>query len=403
MSYTFYVCKGGRNSAKSTTISQSILFDIIDLPINALIVRKVERTLAESVYEQLKEAARILGVQESFHFQKSPLKIIYKLRGNAIIFRGADDPQKLKSLKTSEFPIARVWIEELSDFKTEEEVQSINDTVLRAALPDGLTYKIFYSYNPPKRKQHWLNKKYESQILPANTFVHHSTYLNNPYLPQQTLDFIEDIKKTNEIKYKWIYLGEPIGGGILPFNNLVFRKITDDEIKSFDNIRQGIDWGYATDPFAFVRLHLDKKRRRIFFIDEIYGVKKSNRQVINELKDRKYNTTMTIADSAEPKSVDEFKLAGIKIKGAKKGEGSVEYGEKWLDELDEIVIDVNRTPHVAQEFESIDYQVDRDGNQIARLEDKDNHTIDGSRYACEGDMARRERSGELLSLLGQER
>ncbi|KHF30155.1 Phage terminase large subunit [Anoxybacillus sp. BCO1] len=88
--------------------------------------------------------------------------------------------------------------------------------------------------------------------------------------------------------------------------------------------------------------------------------------------------------------MDEMKKEhGIpRIKGAKKGPGSVEYGEKWLDDLEAIVIDPKRTPNIAREFESIDYQVDADGNPKPKLEDKNNHTIDATRYAFEDDMKR---------------
>jgi phage terminase large subunit len=173
----------------------------------------------------------------------------------------------------------------------------------------------------------------------------------------------------------------------VPFDNLVFREITDEELKTFDNIRQGIDWGYGVDPFAFVRWHYDKTRRKIYAMDDIYGVKLSNREAGGKMKEKGYHTLMTTADSAEPKSVDEMKQhLLIRIKGARKGPGSVEYGEKWLDDLEEIVIDPKRTPNTAKEFEDIDYQTDADGNTRAKLEDKDNHTIDATRYAFEGDM-----------------
>lgn len=387
--YLHYFCKGGRNSAKSTSISERITYDVIDLPVNALVVRKVADTNRESTYEQLKEAARLFGVEDEFTFQLSPMQIIYKPRGNKIIFRGADDPQKIKSIKTSQFPLARVWYEEATEFKTEEEIQTINDSILRDTLPEGITYKFFYSYNPPKRKQHWLNKKCESQFIPNNTYIHHSSYLNNPYLSAQTLEEIENVKAASTLKYNWMYLGQPTGGGVVPFDNLVFRAITDVEIKSFDNIKQGVDWGYANDPLAFGRMHYDKTRRKLYFIDEIYGVKISNRELAEKLKKLGYEQVRSIADSAEPKSIDEMHSLGIKMIGATKGEGSVEYGEKWLDDLEEIVIDPARTPNAAREFESIDYKIDKDGNQVAKLEEKDNHTIDMARYACEGEMGGR--------------
>jgi PBSX family phage terminase large subunit len=383
--HTFHVMKGGRNSGKSTSISQRIIMDLIELPVNVLCMRKVYDTIQGSMYEQLKSAINLLGVEEYFAYAKAPLRITYTPRGNYIVFRGADDPQKLKSIKTSNFPIARAWIEELTEFKVEEDLQVIIDSILREKLPEGLTYKIAYSYNPPKRKQHWVNKKYESHIIPANTYVHHSSYTENPFLSAQTLAEIEEVKAKSEPKYRWLYLGEPSGGGVVPFDNLSFRKITNEEIEHFDNIKQGIDWGYAVDPAAFVRLHYDKTRRRIYFLDEIYGVKMSNREIAAIMKERKYDRVEAVADSAEPKSISELRDYGINVSGAIKGEGSVEYGEKWLDDLEEIVIDPSRTPNIAREFENIDYQVDKDGNLKAKLEDKDNHTIDGTRYACESE------------------
>ena len=385
--YLRYVLKGGRSSAKSTHIGFRIVMDVIKYPITALCVRKVKDTLSESVYEQLKECINILGVEQYFDFRVSPLQIIYKPRGNKIIFRGADDPQKIKSLKVAKFPVADLWIEELAEFKNEDEITTIEQSVLRAELPKGLYYSFFYSYNPPKRKQSWVNKKFNISVKPANKYIHHSTYLDNPHISKETVSEADEMKEKNPLKYRWIFLGEPIGSGVVPFSNLVFRKITDEEVASFDNIRQGNDWGYATDPLAFVRLHYDKTRRKIYFIDEIYGVKLFNRELADRLKKKGYDKMLTIADSAEPKSISEMKCEyDCNFKGAKKGPGSVEYGENWLDDLEEIVIDVNRTPNVAREFESIDYQTDRDGNAKAKLEDKDNHTIDATRYALENDM-----------------
>lgn len=384
--YLKHVLKGGRGSAKSTHIALKIIKDMMKYPVTTLCIRKVARTLEESVFEQLKEAINILQVDAYWKIVKSPLQLVYRPRGNKIIFRGADDPLKIKSIKVSKFPIAFMWIEELAEFKTEEEVSTIEKSVLRAELPDGLFYAFYYSYNPPKRKQSWVNKKYESQFIPANTYVHHSSYLENPYISKAFIEEAEEAKAKNLQKYEWEYLGKAIGSGVVPFDNLVFRKITDEEIKTFDNIRQGNDWGYGVDPVAFVCWHYDKTRRKIYALDEVYGVKVSNRELADKIKEKKRHTKTTTADSAEPKSIDEMKTYGVKMIGAKKGPGSVEYGEKWLDDLVEIVIDPNRTPNIAKEFENVDYQTDADGNPKAKLEDKDNHTIDATRYAFEGDM-----------------
>ena len=382
------VCAGGRGSGKSSNVAHIITQLLMRYPVNAVGIRKIDNTLEQSVYEQMKWAIEEQKVTHLFKFNKSPLRITYLPRGNYMVFRGAQYPERIKSLKDSRFPFAIAWVEELAEFRTEEEVTTITNSLLRGELDEGLQYKFFFTYNPPKRKQSWVNKKYGTQFVSGNTFVHHSTYLDNPFIAKEFIKEAEETKKKNEMKYRWEYMGEAIGSGITPFNNLEFREITDEEAANFDNIRNGLDFGYATDPLAFVRWHYDKKHNGIYAIDEFYGQKISNRQAANWIKSRGYQSDRIGADSAEPKSIAElhgdFNLPNVY--GVKKGPDSVEFGERWLDDLDFICIDPKRTPNIAREFESIDYQTDRDGNPKPRLEDKDNHTIDATRYAFADDM-----------------
>lgn len=391
-----YVLKGGRGSGKSFHIPLRTVSDIIEYPVSALVMRKVQNTIQKSVFQQIKAATLVMGVSHLFKFTPSKLEITYLPRGNKLYFAGADDPEKLKSIKDAQFPVAILWIEELAEFKTEDEVTTIENSVLREELEGkivseaenrkkkyGFDYSFYYSYNPPKRKQSWVNKKYESAFVDKNTFVDHSTYLDNPHLSKKFIEEAENVKKNKPLKYQWEYEGKAIGSGVVPFTNLVFREIPDKEFMTFDNIHQGLDWGYGPDPFAFVRMHYDSRRRRLYFMDELYGSKLSNREVAEWILKKKYHDVMTIADSTEPKSISEIKTYGIRIKAAKKGPGSVEFGERWLDDLEEIVIDPRRTPNTAKEFEDIDYQTDADGDQKPKLEDKDNHTIDATRYGTE--------------------
>lgn len=392
------VCKGGRGSGKSSDIAHIIVQLMMRYAVNAVCIRKVDNTLEQSVYEQLKWAISEQGVTHLFKFNKSPLRITYLPRGNYVVFRGAQQPERIKSLKDSQFPFAIGWIEELAEFKTEDEVKTITNSLLRGELDDGLFYKFFYTYNPPKRKQSWVNKKYESQFQPANTFVHASTYKDNPFIAKEFIEEAEATRERSERRYRWEYLGEAIGSGVVPFDNLEFREITDEEAANFDNIRNGVDFGYATDPLAFVRWHYDKKRNGIYAVDEFYGQKISNRKLAEWLKKRGYSAEEIFADSAEPKSIaelrEEFDIP--RIRGVKKGPDSVEFGERWLDDLDFICIDPKRTPHIAKEFENTDYQVDKDGNPKPRLEDKDNHTIDSTRYALSQDMRNTKNKAKLF-------
>lgn len=383
--YTRLVCKGGRGSAKSTNIALILVVDLMQYPVNTVCFRKVGETLRKSVYEQIKWAIKFLGVEEYFEYKLSPLEIIYKERGNKFIFMGVDDPQKSKSIKEAQFPVARYWFEELAEFKNEDEVETVLNSIFRGKLENGLIYKGFFSYNPPKMKHNWVNKKYNYSFIENNVYVHHSTYLENPHISEEFIKEAEAVKAKDETKYRLVYMGEPIGNGLVPFPNLEIREIEASEIAGLEKFRNGVDWGYGVDPLAFVRWGYDKKKGIIYALDEYYGVGLKNRNLANYILSKGYDE-LVMCDSAEPKSIDELKEYDISAWGAKKGAGSVEYGEKWLSDLEAIVIDPKRTPNISREFEMIDYDTDREGNPLPRLCDSNNHTIDATRYAFSNDM-----------------
>jgi PBSX family phage terminase large subunit len=383
--YTRLVCKGGRGSAKSTNIALILVVDLMQYPVNTICFRKVGETLRKSVYEQIKWAIKFLGVEEYFEYKLSPLEIIYKERGNKFIFMGVDDPQKSKSIKEAQFPVARYWFEELAEFKNEDEVETVLNSIFRGKLEKGLIYKGFFSYNPPKMKHNWVNKKYNYSFIENNVYVHHSTYLENPHISEEFIKEAEAVKAKDETKYRLVYMGEPIGNGLVPFPNLEIREIEASEITGLEKFRNGVDWGYGVDPLAFVRWGYDKKKSIIYALDEYYGVGLKNRNLANYILSKGYDE-LVMCDSAEPKSIDELKEYDISAWGAKKGAGSVEYGEKWLSDLEAIVIDPKRTPNISREFEMIDYDTDREGNPLPRLCDSNNHTIDATRYAFSNDM-----------------
>ena len=383
--HTRLVCKGGRGSAKSTNIALILVVDLMQYPINTICFRKVGETLRKSVYEQIKWAIKFLGVEEYFEYKLSPLEIIYKERGNKFIFMGVDDPQKSKSIKEAQFPVARYWFEELAEFKNEDEVETVLNSIFRGKLENGLIYKGFFSYNPPKMKHNWVNKKYNYSFIENNVYVHHSTYLENPHISEEFIKEAEAVKAKDETKYRLVYMGEPIGNGLVPFPNLEIREIEATEIAGLEKFRNGVDWGYGVDPLAFVRWGYDKKKGIIYALDEYYGVGLKNRNLANYILSKGYDE-LVMCDSAEPKSIDELKEYDISAWGAKKGAGSVEYGEKWLSDLEAIVIDPKRTPNISREFEMIDYDTDREGNPLPRLCDSNNHTIDATRYAFSNDM-----------------
>ena len=386
--HTHYWLKGGRGSTKSSFISVEIPLGMMRDAAqgeytNAIVLRRYGVTLRESVFEQIGWAINALGVAELWKSSVSPMSWTYLPTGQRIIFRGADDPTKVKSIKFAVGWAKYLWYEEVNEFEGAEKIRSINQSVLRG----GADFFVFYSFNPPQAARNWVNQYVA--IERDDALVHHSTYLTVPpqWLGEQFIVEAEHLKAVKPEAYRHEYLGEVTGTGGEVFGNVTLRAITDEEISRFDNLRRGIDWGYAADPFAYNVCHYDKTRRRLYLFREIHKVRLSNRAAADLIKPEAGNSRIT-CDSAEPKSIDEVRGYGLRVVGARKGPDSVEYGIKWLQDLEEIVIDPVRCPETAREFSGYELERDREGNFKAGYPDKDNHHIDAVRYACEDDMKR---------------
>lgn len=367
---------GGRGGGKSSNVFIFPIIRIINEGIDVLILRKVANTLRTSVFNQVLWCIDKLGLNDHFKVNNSRMEIIYKGRGNGFYFRGADDPMKIKSFK-SKFPVGVTIFEEVDQFKNWDEVDHIKQSVLRGDIDH---FKLIYLFNPPRSKHHWVNQKF----LYGNCegiYIHKSDYRDNDFLPLQFFSEAEKAKNEDEKRYRWIYLGEPTGYGLVPFPNIVIEKEMDREmIERFDNIHQGIDWGWG-EPFAFVRMHYDQSRKRIYIFDEIYGGGITDERAIKELVRRGYDDILITCDSAEPKSIRRMRENGMKVMEAKKGAGSRETGCKFLAEHT-IFICKKNCPHTAREFETAEFKKDRYGNELPDVDGMD-HSIDAVRYALE--------------------
>lgn len=357
---------------------------------NAVVLRKVESNIKDSVYAQLLWAIDKLGVNEYWQAKIQPLKLIYKPSGQEIIFRGSnnqEDYRKLKSTKAKKGFFKYIWYEEVDEFYGMHEIRSINQSILRG----GVGFIAFYTYNPPKTVNSWVNK----EILDTEgKYIHHSTYLDVPkeWLGEQFIDEAEALKRKDKIAYENEYIGEVTGTGGLIFNNITCREIPKDEIEAFDNIKAGIDWGFATDPAVYTENHFDSKHRKLYIFKEIYKTGMQNRVFIDMIKNIMITERIEITgDSSEPKSIAEAKSNGLRIEGAVKGPDSVDYGIKWLQDLEEIIIDPIRCPNTYKEFSTYEYEKDKNGEFKASYPDKNNHTIDATRYSRENDMKNRRR------------
>jgi PBSX family phage terminase large subunit len=381
--FTHYWLKGGRGSTKSSFISLEIILGIMnDKKANCVAMRKVGVNLKDSVFEQLRWAISALGMEKHWKATVSPLQLLYLPNGAKILFRGADNPKKLKSTKFSHGYCKYIWYEEVDEFKGMEEIRTINQSLMRG----GQGFCIFYSYNPPKSQKNWVNE----EILKSreDRLIYHSTYLTVPqnWLGEQFFIEANHLKSVNPSAYNHEYLGEVTGTGGEVFTNLTIRTIADEEIKTFDKIARGLDWGYATDPFHYTVNHYDKTRRKLYIFYEIQQVGLSNRKAVELMKMENKNNGIITCDSAEPKSIAEVSDYDLRVIGAKKGPDSVGYGIKWLQDLEEIVIDPVRCPNTAREFNGYELEKDINGNFKAKFPDKNNHSIDAVRYSRESDM-----------------
>lgn len=377
--HTHYDFSGGRGSLKSSTVSVLVPLLLINNPgTHALVLRKVANTIRDSVYAQYIWAIGELGMAAYWEAKVSPMELIYKPTGQKIMFRGADDPMKIKSIKVPFGYIAVTHFEEKDQFAGRAEIR----TILQSTMRGGSKYWNFESYNPPISRDNWANK--DSLEERADRLCHKSTYLQAPpeWLGEQFLAEAEHLKATDERAYQHEYLGIPVGTGGNVFDNLELREITDEEMSHFDHIYQGVDYGWFPDPFAFIRLHYDRARETIYLMDEIYQNKLTNEASGNIIIQRGYKDAYITCDSAEPKSVADYRAMGLPAKAAVKGPGSVDYGMKWLQRR-KIVIDRKRTPNAYNEFVNYEYDRNKDGDIISGYPDENNHLIDATRYAVE--------------------
>ncbi|WP_147613023.1 PBSX family phage terminase large subunit [Treponema pectinovorum] len=390
--YTEYTLTGGRGSCKSSFISLCIVTLIVMFPeFNALIIRKHANTLRTSVYEQIVWAIEKLGLKR-FKIPESTtsaLPIVYKRKNGAkqyIIFRGCDNTEKIKSIKIAKGYFGLIWFEEKTEF-TPREIQNVKVSAMRG----GSKFYVFESYNPSSATRHWCNT--DARTHKKDRIVFHTTYLDifREWLGEAILNEIEYTKENDERAYRNIFLGEATGTGRNVFENLEMRPITEEEKSTFDFIYSGVDFGYYPDPFAFVSMSYNAKERVLYIFDELFLLKHGNFEAFEKLKSHLKEQGLSIAtqritaDSAEPKSIADFRKFGSDMRGAIKGRGSLEAGFKWLASLKKIVIDNQKCPKSCDEFSLYEYEIDKKTGEIMQgyPQGQPDHAMAAVRYALE--------------------
>ena len=385
-----YWLYGGRGSGKSSFVSIEIVLGMMKDPqANALVVRRVAKTLRQSVYEQLCWAIDRLGVDHLWARRLSPMELIYRPTGQRILFIGADDPQKSKGIKVSRGNFKFLWFEELAEFDGMDAVNTITASAVR-----GDAAVTFYTYNPPESIANWVNE--EALCIHEGRFSHKSSYLDIPpkWLGASFLSKADIMRRTNERAYRHMYLGEVTGTGGQVFENIELRPIPDGEISRMRAFYDGLDFGYYPDPTHWVRVSYDPSRLTIYVVDELRRYRTTDREFARLLMERRDVTASTeiICDSASEKPLAELRSEGLRsVVGAMKGRGSVETGIRWLRMRASIVIDPTRTPETAKEFAQYEFVKLKNGSFTESYPDRDNHAIDAVRYALNRVWLRKDR------------
>lgn len=393
---------GGRGSGKSSFCALEIVAQLMKdrtAQSNALIVRKWAVTLRGSVFSQIDWAINQLGVADRWQHTLTPLQFVYKDTGQVIRLTGLDDAGKLKSIKPSRGYFRFLWIEEFSEIVGEPELRNLQQSVLRG----GDVFTVFRSFNPPISAANWANVFINRPDDRAVTLL--TTYKDIPveWLGQAFVDEAERLREINPRAYDNEYLGQACGNGSEVFPNLEIRKIGDDEYNGVQYAYCGLDFGWASDPAAFIRLGYDRKTETIMFMNEIYRRQLSNRELRDLIVESGFNQwgnqvgyisplfpqsvpdheLMIICDSASPKDIADLKVLGLRTVPCHKEQGCVIRRIRWLQHR-KIVIDPARTPHAAEEFQNYSYDIDkRSGEVLSSVPDRDNHLIDACAYALD--------------------
>ena len=377
----YRVVKGSRASKKSKTTALWYIYNIMKYKnANLLVVRKTYRTLKDSCYTELKWAIHRLGVDAFFSCTQSPLEITYIPTGQKIYFRGLDDPLKVTSITVDVGYLCWMWLEEAYEINSESDFDMLDESI-RGNVSDDLFKQITITFNP-WNDRHWLKKKF-FDVKDDNILALTTNYKCNEWLDEADLKVFETMKKNNPRRYQVAGLGNWGVVDGLVYENWKEQDFNIDDIKNKDTISVfGMDFGYTNDPSALFCGILDLKAKKLWVFDEMYKKGLSNKDIYNNIVEMGFVKEQIIADSAEPKSIDELKYYGIRrIQGAKKGKDSINNGIQWIQDL-EIIIHP-RCVNFLTEISNYQWDTDKFGNKINKPIDCFNHLMDAMRYALE--------------------
>ena len=381
----YRVVKGSRASKKSKTTALWFIVNMMKYPqANTLVIRKTFRTLKDSCFTELKWAVHRLKVDAWWEFKESPLEATYKPTGQKIYFRGLDDPLKVTSITVDVGVLCWAWLEEAYEVMKEDDFNILDESI-RGEVPAGLFKQWTITFNP-WNEHHFLKKRFFDCPPDPDILAITTNYMCNEWLDAADIKVFEDMKKRNPRRYAVAGLG---GWGIVDglvyenWKEQAFDHRSDEFRKEHPNLIScfGLDFGYTNDPSTLFCGLLDLKEKRLFVFDEMYEKGLSNKRIAETVQGMGYGKERITADSAEPKSIDELKSLGLKVKAATKGKDSIKNGIQWIQDL-EIIIHP-RCVNFITEISNYTWDTDKFGTKLNVPIDDFNHLMDAMRYALE--------------------
>ena len=370
---------GGASSGKSHGVIQKVVYKACQNwkhPRKILFLRKVGATVYDSIFEDVKQCLEAWGLLDSCKVNNSAYRIELP-NGAQFIFKGLDNPEKIKSIKG----ISDVVMEEASEFTLDDYTQ----LTLRLRDKKHKYKQIYLMFNPVSK----VNWTYNAFFIkkPKNTIVYHTSYKDNRFLDKVTIENIEELANRNEAYYKIYALGE-----FATLDKLIFPKY-EKKIINKDNISNlksyfGLDYGFINDPSAFMHVKIDEQNKVLYIVEEYVRKNLTNDKIANAIIDLGYSKEEIKADSAERKSNQELRNLGIRrLADAQKGPGSVMQGIQYIMQYD-IVVD-ERCVKTIEELENYTWKKDKKTNEyINEPVDSYNHCIDAIRYAIQDNIYR---------------
>ncbi|MEG2503064.1 MAG: PBSX family phage terminase large subunit [Carnobacterium sp.] len=382
----FYrVVKGSRGSKKSKTTALNFITRIMENPwANLLVVRRFSNTLKQSTYTDLKWAIRKLKVSHLWKTNESLPELTYIPTGQKILFRGLDDPLKITSITVENGILCWCWFEEAFEIESEDKFSTVVESIRGSYEAEDFFKQITVTFNPWSEK-HWLKAVFfDPKTSRKGTFARTTTFRCNEWLDKQDKDRMEDLYKTNPRRAKIVCDGEwGIADGLV-YDNFEVAEFDEKELikKGYKSIT-GLDFGYKADPTAMINGLVNEEEKLLYICDEHYQKGMLNSEIADMLKYKGVAKQTIIADSAEPKSIEDIKRRGVpRIKGAKKGKDSIINGVTNIQEY-KIIIHPRCINFIIEINNYIWDKNNSTGKTLNKPVDDYNHLMDALRYAME--------------------